>query len=50
MPSNGDTPSCADDATFGSNNAKFPLFTLLVVDDFGKGVPFAWMVASRAQT
>ena len=35
---------------FCSNNLKFPLFTLLAVDDFGKGVPFAWMVASREQT
>lgn len=38
------------DATFGSNNLKFPLSTLLAVDDFGKGIPFAWMVASREQT
>ena len=38
------------DATFGSNNLKFPLFTLVVIDDFNRGIPVAWMVASREQS
>ena len=37
------------DATFGSNNLKFPLFSLLAIDHFNTGIPFAWMVASREQ-
>ena len=38
------------DATFGTNNLKFPLFTILVVDDHGQGIPVAWMLCSRELT
>ena len=35
------------DATFGTNNMKFPLTTLLVVDDHKNGIPVAFFFASR---
>ena len=35
------------DSTFGTNNHRFPLFTLLVVDDWGNGIPVAWFFCSR---
>lgn len=35
------------DSTFGSNAQKFPLFTLLAVDEHSKGVPLAYLVASH---
>lgn len=35
------------DATFGTNNMKFPLTTLLVVDDYNNGIPVAFFFASR---
>ncbi|BDA47435.1 hypothetical protein COCOBI_10-2830 [Coccomyxa sp. Obi] len=35
------------DSTFGSNAQKFPLFTLLAVDEDFKGVPLAFLVASH---
>ena len=38
------------DATFGTNNLKFPLFTILVVDEHGQGIPVAWMLCSRELT
>ncbi|KAK9817903.1 hypothetical protein WJX72_004022 [[Myrmecia] bisecta] len=37
----------AIDATFGTNNMKFPLFTLMVFDDHENGIPVAMCVASR---
>ena len=38
------------DATFGSNKEKFPLFTLLAVDDHNNGVPIAWATISQERT
>lgn len=38
------------DATFATNNLKFPLFTLLAVDDHGNGVPIAWLICSQERT
>ena len=38
------------DATFGSNREKFPLFTLLAVDDHNNGVPIAWAIISQERT
>ena len=35
------------DATHGTNNMKFPLATLIVVDDHGNGQPGAWFLSSR---
>jgi hypothetical protein len=35
------------DATFGTNNMKFPLTTLLVVDEHNYGIPVAFFFASR---
>lgn len=35
------------DSTFGSNAQKFPLFTLLAVDAYGKGVPIAHCICSQ---
>jgi len=35
------------DATFGTNNVKFLLFTLLVFNDWRNGVPIAWVITSR---
>ena len=35
------------DSTFGTNNHRFPLFTLLVVDDWENGIPVAWFFCSR---
>jgi hypothetical protein len=32
--------------TFGTNNVKFLLFTLLVFDDWRNGVPIAWVITS----
>ena len=35
------------DATHGTNAYKFPLITLLVIDDFGEGFPTAWCISNR---
>ncbi len=35
------------DATFGTNDMKFHLFTLMGFDDHRTGVPLAWIITSR---
>jgi len=35
------------DATFGTNDVKFHLFTLMVFDAHHIGVPVAWITTSR---
>ena len=35
------------DATHGTNIYRFHLITLLVVDDFGEGLPVAWCISNR---
>ena len=37
----------AMDATFGTNISKYPLFLLLVFDDYRNGYPVAWILTSR---
>jgi hypothetical protein len=32
------------DATFGTNDMKFHLFTLMGFDDYRMGVPLAWII------
>jgi hypothetical protein len=32
------------DATFGTNDMKFHLFTLMVLDDHHTSVPLAWII------
>jgi hypothetical protein len=34
------------DGTFGTNKYKFCLSTLMVVDDFGHGIPVGWLIHS----
>lgn len=38
------------DSTFGCNTQKFPLFTLLAVDEHHKGVPIAYCICSQERT
>lgn len=38
------------DATFGTNREKFPMITLLAVDEHGNGLPIAWSVISQERT
>ena len=38
------------DATFATNRLEFPLFTIMVVDMHGNGIPVAWMLSSRSNT
>jgi hypothetical protein len=35
------------DGTFGTNDMKFHLFTLMGFDDHYTGVPLAWIITSR---
>lgn len=35
------------DATHGTQKYKFLLVTVLIVNDFGKGVPVAWLVTTN---
>ena len=35
------------DATRGTNHYDFKLVTILVLDDFGEGVPVAWMISNK---
>lgn len=42
----GDGKPLQCDATFGTNGLKFPLFTLVAVDDHGNGIPIGHMVCS----
>lgn len=38
------------DTTFGTNREKFPLITILAMDDHNNGVPIAWSIISRERT
>ena len=41
-------PSCVCiDSTHGTNMYDFVLVTVLVIDDFGEGIPVAWAVSNR---
>jgi hypothetical protein len=47
MVSLGDNRAISMDATFGTNDVKFHLFTLMVFDAHHIGVPVAWIITSR---
>jgi hypothetical protein len=47
MVSIGDNGAISMDATFGTNDVKFHLFTLMVFDAHRIGVPIAWIITSR---
>jgi hypothetical protein len=47
MLSYGHNGAISMDATFGTNDMKFHLFTLMVFDDHYMGVPLAWIITSR---
>ena len=39
------------DATHGTNNmCDFKLLTVLIIDEFGEGIPVAWMISNREDT
>jgi hypothetical protein len=42
----GHNETISMDATFGTNNVKFLLFTLFVFNDWRNGVPIAWVITS----
>jgi hypothetical protein len=46
MVSLGDNRAISMDATFGTNDVKFHLFTLMVFDAHHIGVPVAWIITS----
>jgi hypothetical protein len=46
MISLGDNGAISMDATFGINDVKFHLFTLMVFDAHRIGVPIAWIITS----
>ena len=35
------------DATHGTNMYDFNLITVLIIDEFGEGIPVAWAVSNR---
>jgi hypothetical protein len=43
----GHNGAMAIDATFGTNVLKYPLFSLLVFDDWTNGIYVAWVFTSR---
>jgi hypothetical protein len=47
MLSYGHNGAISMDATFGTNDMKFHLFTLMGFDDHRMGVPLAWIITSR---
>jgi hypothetical protein len=47
MLSYGHNGAISMDATFGTNDMKFHLFTLMGFDDHCTGVPLAWISTSR---
>jgi phosphatidylserine decarboxylase len=47
MVSLGDNGAISMDATFGTNDVKFHLFTLMVFDAHHTRVPVAWIITSR---
>lgn len=46
MKEYGNTLICMD-ATHGTNHYQFKLITVLVLDDFGEGVPVGWMICNK---
>jgi hypothetical protein len=46
MVSLRDNGAISMDASFGTNDAKFHLFTLMVFDAHCTGVPIAWIITS----
>ncbi len=44
MVSLGDNGAISMDATFGTNDVKFHLFTLMVFDAHHIGMPVAWII------
>jgi hypothetical protein len=47
MVSLGDNEAISMDATFGTNDVKFHLFTLMVFDAHRTRMPVAWIITSR---
>jgi hypothetical protein len=47
MLSYGHNGAISIDATFGTNDMKFHLFTLMGFDDHCMGVPLAWIITSK---
>jgi len=47
MLSYGCNGAISMDATFGTNDMKFHLFTLMGFDDHRTSVPLAWIITSR---
>jgi len=47
MPSNDHNGAISMDATFGTNDMKFHLFTLMGFDDHRTSVLLAWIITSR---
>ncbi len=47
MLSYGHNDAIFMDATFGTNDMKFHLFTLMGFDDHRTGVPLTWIITSR---
>ena len=45
----GATAICMDD-THGTNCYNFNLVTIVVVDDYGEGIPVGWMISNRQDT
>ena len=43
----GHSGAIAMDATFRTNVSKYPLFSLLVFDDWRNGILVAWVLTSR---
>lgn len=35
------------DSTHGTNHYSFPLTTLMVIDEFGEGIPVAWLISNH---
>ena len=35
------------DATYGTTQYDFQLISILVIDDFGEGLPVAWAISNR---
>jgi len=47
MLSYGHNDAISMDATFGTNDMKFHLFTLIAFNDHRTSVPFTWIITSR---
>ena len=49
MKAFGNSAICVD-ATHGTNVYDFLLVTVLVVDDFGEGIPIGWLITNKEDT